>query len=192
MQKLFNKAKLFIIVIISFCTLIAMVNAVSEYKIEIAGSSSAHRYGAWQIFKGNVGPDGSLSNIEWGSGIENQQQLIDDLKQDDLLSTYFADVTNAHDVARTLSEIDSGGDSKEARQFAEIVSKHLKEAEVSESTFDVNKHTISNLDAGYYFIKDVSSIVVGEAATRYILKVTNDTSINVKADAPTIDKQVSN
>ena len=192
MKKIFNKVKIFILAIISFCTLISMVNATNEYKIEIAGSSSTHKYGAWQIFKGSVGPDGSLSNIEWGSGIDNTSTLINDLKQDSILNTYFTDVTDAYDVAKALSEIGSGDDSKEAKQFAEIVSKYLKSNTSNESTFSNNKHTISNLDAGYYFIKDVSQEGIGEASTRYILKVTNDTSINVKADAPTASKQVSN
>ncbi len=190
MKKIINRATLFIVTIISLCIIVPFSRALSDYKIEITGSSSVHTYGAWQIFKGNV-HDGVLSDIDWGTGIEDPSAFLTALKQDSLLKNHFIEASDAYDVVLTLSEIVTSDDADEIKQFAEVVNKYLQADKVVNSSFSENKHTISGLDAGYYFIKDVNSIDVGSAATRYILKVTNDTAIKVKADAPTLTKQVS-
>ena len=84
--------------------------------------------------------------------------------------------------------------SAELDEFARVVGKHLTETTAG-TTGNVAAGpsvNISNLDAGYYFVKDTGEIVDGEIATKFLVKVVGNAEVNIKAEAPTIDKKIVN
>ena len=51
--------------------------AEGTHTVTITPAKSDHKYEAYQIFTGNLGADGSLGNVVWGSGID-QSKLTDE------------------------------------------------------------------------------------------------------------------
>ena len=44
-----------------------------NHKIIIKNSNEGYTYTAYQIFSGNLGSDGVLSNIQWGEGVDHSK-----------------------------------------------------------------------------------------------------------------------
>ncbi len=114
-------------------------------------------------------------------------------------------------IADKLANTDD--DSELAKTFADVVAKYLSTTKTDSlkvnatqaadggeyAAYDENDIIIPGLTDGYYLIQDAatspSDTVAGEnngAKTRFILKVTDDTTqpINAKSAAPSVDKQV--
>lgn len=156
-----------------------------------------HQYAAYQIFAGDLSTDENdkliLSNIIWGSGVENTDALLAELKADtdDVFSGVFADCETAADVAKALSEFNSTDRSETGAldYFARIVENHLSAAYESKTgTGDV---VIDVVGAGYYLIRDIKdSVEPNGAYTRVLLEVVGNAEANVKSEVPHGDKQV--
>lgn len=132
-------------------------------------------YEAYQIFRGNL--DGStLSDIEWGTGIDGAAFLTELQKNSD-----YASCTDAKTVAEKLASFTD--DSNEAVAFAKLAGKFLTTATASSSTGQIT------VPAGYYLLKDVTA-VTDDALSLNILKVVKDVTVNPKADHPTVDKKI--
>lgn len=132
-------------------------------------------YEAYQIFRGNL--DGStLSDIEWGTGIDGAAFLTE-LKKNEP----FKSCTDAKTVAEKLASFTD--DSNEAVAFAKLAGKFLTTATASSSTGQIT------VPAGYYLLKDVTA-VTDDALSLNILKVVKDVTVNPKADHPTVDKKI--
>ena len=175
--------------------------AEPTYSITINGAKD-HRYTAYQIFKGvYFHGDGTnytdaskeyLSDVQWGDDINNTA-LLGELKTSTMLGSDFTDKTSAEDVAYVLQGY--GDKSEKLDEFARIVGKHLKPGitgTISNVAGDDKKAKITGLDAGYYFVKDTGAIVDGEIATKFMVRVVGDAEVNIKAEAPTIDKKIVN
>lgn len=131
-------------------------------------------YEAYQIFRGNL--DGStLSDIEWGTGIDGAAFLTELQKNSD-----YASCTDAKTVAAKLASFTKNPDKAVA--FAKLAGKFLTTATGSSST----KITVP---AGYYLLKDVTD-VTHDALSLNILEVVNNVTVNPKADHPTVDKKI--
>ena len=161
-----------------------------------SGDKTAHTYEAYQVFKGDLSGDGVLSNVEWGSGV-NSTTLLAALKADTFAyKADFADCATAKDVAKALDQKED--DSAFAKAFAAAVGKNLSEtkagtASISEGGNDNTTANISDLEAGYYFIKDQDGTQTNKDYgnyTRFILKVVKDETVKAKADFPTLDKKI--
>ena len=161
-----------------------------------ADDTTEHQYAAYQIFAGDLATvDGKqvLSNIIWGSGVNDPEALLAELKadEDDVFSRAFADCKTAADVAKALSEFPNtdGGESGSLDYFARIVEKHLSSAYESKTgTGDVE---IDVVGSGYYLVKDIKdSVEAGGAYTRALLEVVGDSDMVVKSEVPSGDKQV--
>ena len=189
MKKVNKITTLLLIAAFVFYMMMPFAYAAGEYSIKIKGSNDTHTYGAWQIFSGVVS-DGTLSDIQWGSGINDSGALLSALQSDELIGDDFTSATDAKSVAKVL-ETYKEAEAEKIRQFAEVVSGHLNEEATGTSTFAESYHTISGLNAGYYFIKDTKAIEDNNAATKYMLKVTTDTEMDVKAGVPTVEKKVA-
>ncbi len=132
-------------------------------------------YEAYQIFKGNL--DGNtLSDIEWGTGIDGAAFLTE-LKKNEP----FKSCTDAKTVAEKLAAFTD--DSNEAVAFAKLAGKFLTTATASSSTGQIT------VPAGYYLLKDVTT-ATHDALSLNILKVVKDVEVNPKADHPTVDKKI--
>lgn len=165
--------------------------ASGDYSIKINDESSGHTYVAYQVFKGTVSDNGqTLSNVEWGDGV-NGEALLAALKGPEGTPTAYQTCTSAAGVAKVLEGYDD--DSQAIKEFSDIVGQHLSETTSgTPSAYDeVSKsYTISELAAGYYFIKDADTVAETDAYTDFILKLTNDETITRKADVPTVEKKV--
>ena len=172
------------------------------YSITIKNEKSGHTYEAYQIFSGDLkvetvqNADGSatekrtLSNIEWGNGI-NGEALLGALKGMEDAPTAFQDCEDAADVADVLENY--GTDSSQIKAFADIAGQHLATRSGFSSTCVNGEYTITDLEAGYYLVKDLDkslSGVEGDAYTDFILKVVDDTEAQPKSDVPSVEKKV--
>lgn len=175
-----KKFKLFLAAFVA--TLFAFVGVkVSAYTITINNVSKDHTYEAYQIFGGDLYKENgaktpTLSNIHWGSGV-NENGFTYDGK------------SYAAKIAEKLSG--QAFDSETAKDFAKKASKHLATAATSkESTSDTVELTV---DApGYYLVKDKdgSQDSKNGAYTRFMLQVTGAESVEVKNDVPTVQKKI--
>jgi len=139
----------------------------TTYTVTINGNTAdkgTHTYGAYQIFTGDLAEDGTLSNIQWGSGISAAGQST---------------LGNAAEYAAALT------DSNAATKAAELA-RYLTTAEKTGST------SIAGLTGGYYLIQDTvdPSGEKPSSKTRYILKVVKNTEVNVKSSVPSVVKKV--
>lgn len=173
-----------------------------SYSITIKNAKSGHAYEAYQIFSGDLkvetvqNDDGTsiekrtLSNIEWGNGI-NGEALLEALKGTEDAPMAFQDCEDAADVADILENY--GTDSSEIKAFADIAGQYLATRSGFSSTCVNGEYTITGLEAGYYLVKDSDdslSGAEGDAYTDFILKVVDDTEAQPKSDVPSVEKKV--
>ncbi len=164
--------------------------STSTYKITINSENSGHTYEAYQIFAGDLAlRDGKkvLSNIIWGSGINDEGK---------------AEFGEAAEKAEEIT------DNGKAATFAQEVGAYLSAVNKTstpiikkDETTGENKITgyeITNLEPGYYLVKDAEDSLDGssaEAYTRFILEVVGDATATPKSsdnDIPKFDKTVGN
>ena len=159
--------------------------AAETYTITINNDKKGHTYEAYQIFKGDLSGD-VLSNVEWGTGVDGDA-LLNALKEDESIGSRFTECTNAAEVAEKLAEFTSNSSDLDA--FAAVVGKYLSNA-AGTSTEEAGPYTITNLSAGYYFVKDSQSVGGEDAQTKFILELVQNTTITPKSGTPTVDKEV--
>ena len=187
----------------------AMADGDGNYSITITGTSG-HTYIAYQVFKGEyfTGDDENhtdnnkeyLSDVEWGSDVEGEA-IITDLKASSILGSSFTNKTNAEEVAYVLQNFEN--QSKEMDEFARIVGNHLKTTATGKSEgIALNETTckIEGLAAGYYLVKDMGfqqtdgsfKFNDGEIASKFLVKVVGNATVQEKIQVPTIEKEVVN
>ena len=151
---------------------------------------SGHSFSAYQIFKGKV-KDSTLSNVEWGAGIDHEA-LLTKLTTDSSLSEYFGGITTASTAAQVAEKMSGWSETDvKTTAFAKAVSECL----AGNATYTSANHTIHFEDAGYYLIKDTTVITPGKnnVANISLLKVTaakSDVTVKSKVEKPTVTKQV--
>ncbi len=146
----------------------------TKHTITINGTiNEGDTFNAYQIFSGDES-NGVLSNISWGSGV-NDEELLKDLNK---IEKYSAAKT-AEDVANILKD----ATDTEVKEFAEIAEKHV--ATVAGTGHD----SIANLEDGYYLVKSAST-AAESAETRFILTVVKNAEVTVKSGVPTSEKKV--
>ena len=166
---------------------VAAMAAGGNHTITIDHSVSGHHYAAYQIFKGDLADDGTLSNIDWGSGV-NGADLLAALQAAD--SNTYGNCKNAADAANVLAANGTFNNST-AKAFAEIAANYTTNTSFSSNYSDGNhNYTIAGLDDGYYLIRDTAAVSGADAQTEYILTVTNDTEVTPKSDVPESQKKV--
>lgn len=177
----------------------AMAADATTYSITINGAKG-HKYTAYQVFDGayyqgdgtNQTTNGTeyLSDVKWGKDVDGDK-ILEELHKNALLKASFEGKTSAEDVAYVLQGY--GNKSKELDEFARIVGKNLKTGATGKSSAvvgDDKKAKIDGLTAGYYFVKDTGTIGTGEIATKFLVKVVGNATVDIKADAPTIEKKI--
>lgn len=162
-----------------------------SHTITITYKNAGHTYAAYQVFSGDI-TDKKLTNIEWGAGVDSSAILA---KLQALTDSPYASCTDAKDVAEILAKFED--DSKELDTFANIVGEHLSTTKAGTSSEyrplagTSSTYSIPVTGDGYYFVKDITeNISEGSAATKYILKVVEDVTVNAKADAPSLEKKI--
>lgn len=187
MKRLKKWTAMVLAVILVMSMSVAAMAAGENHTITINNSVSGHSYAAYQIFKGDLADDGTLSNIEWGSGV-NGADLLAALQAADF-NTY-GNCKNAADAANVLAANGTFNNST-AKAFAEIAANYTTNTSFSSNYSDGNhNYTIAGLDDGYYLIRDTAAVTGADAQTEYILTVTNDTEVTPKSDVPESQKKV--
>ena len=181
MKRLKKWTAMVLAVILMMSMSVAAMAAGENHTITINNSVSGHSYAAYQIFKGDLADDGTLSNIEWGSGV-NGADLLAALQVAD--SNTYGNCKNAADAANVLAANRTFNNST-AKAFAEIAANYTTNTSFSSNYSDGNhNYTIAGLDDGYYLIRDTAAVTGADAQTEYILTVTNDTEVTPKSDVP--------
>lgn len=184
------------------------VSAQTVTITQATGNAEAdHTYSAYQIFKGTV-VDGALTEIDWNKDIVNDGALLDALKADTQLKTYFGNCTSAAEVAAALNAKVAGTEEGTetsvfanngalTQHFAELVKANLKD-NVTASATSAKNGTSAELSItadGYYLIVDDTANLQKGAYSRYILTTVDadsDTTLSIaqKASSPTVVKKV--
>lgn len=149
----------------------------SNYTITINNETTGHIYEAYQIFKGDLSVKETgekvLSNIAWGNGISATGQGA---------------LGDAASKAGELTE-------DNAATFAKTFAGYLQNPK--ESTQGDKKYTISDLEAGYYLIKDKNDTLKDQNNknkddfyTAYILEVVGNVTTNPKGNKPSLEKEI--
>lgn len=160
----------------------------------------------------------TLVNIVWGDGV-NESALLAALRAAEFTNpeyvegndkpkkiTPFASVTSAQDVADVLTGW--GPNAVQLDEFAEVVGAHLnednaetplpedKEVQSTSEGKTIYTTTIKELSAGYYLLceGDMDTPAEGEnnhrAYTKFILELVGNTTVEAKADAPSMEKKI--
>lgn len=159
--------------------------AATSYTLTITDARTGHEYNAYQVFDGDVSAEAakSMTNVIWGNGV-NGENLLTALKADANIGSTFAACTSAQDVYNALAEHTDLVDA-----FAKVVSANLNETNAAASTTATGGYEFTNLDGGYYFVKD-KTVPEADAYSKYMLKVVKNTTVSVKADQPKVEKKV--
>lgn len=148
----------------------------SNYKITINSEHKNHTYEAYQIFDGDLAlrnGEKVLSNIVWGSGINDEGKT-------------------KLGVASTRAEQMTEGN---VASFAQEVGTYLTGVKAT-STPITGGYEITNLEPGYYLVKDAKDSLdesSTEVYTRFILEVVGDATATPKSsdkDIPKFEKTV--
>lgn len=147
--------------------LVVAPSVAYAYDVTITPNSAdkgTHTYGAYQIFKGDLAADGTLSNIEWGSGITEEGK---------------AALGDAKAYAKKLTEENAAAKAAELAHY-------LANPE------NTGSDKITGLVGGYYLIQDTTDPTGDDpsARTKYILKVVQDVTVQVKSSVPSVEKKV--
>lgn len=189
---------------LTLCLALPALATEGKYTLTINSETSGHTYEAYQIFAGDLAkiPNTetyTLVNIQWGSGLrstgEDLMAEIRAISVSEPAEYPFASCESADDVATKLAENAALVDA-----FAEAVGKFLKDDPTGTGSTGAatpeGKYvaTISDLPAGYYLVQDDTDVTIGagSAYTKFILKLVKNETVDAKADAPEIDKKVSN
>ncbi|MCR5629746.1 isopeptide-forming domain-containing fimbrial protein [Eubacterium sp.] len=176
--------------------------AADTYSITITNNNNddgTHTYGAYKIFDITFNSAGEPSVTGWGAGVHGDN-LIEALKADQTIGSYFTSATTAAQVAAVLTNniavfandtADDADYDTETKAFVKVVSANLVTPAAATSN---SNGVISGLVAGYYFVKDEAAPgpanpTTGDnngAYTRFILQLIKNTSISIssKTDAP--------
>ncbi len=145
-----------------------------KFSITIENAQPGHTYEAYQIFAAtlfeNEDQEKVLSDIKWGTGVTTAAE------------TKFG---KAADKAKELTDSDA------ARTFANELETFLNGENAKPSVAGEGSYTISDLEAGYYLIKDKDKSVSGnDAYTSYIMEVVGNVSATPKSSVPQVEKKV--
>lgn len=159
-----------------------------------------HCYDAFQIFKGDVSDDNTISNVQWGQNIPDDKDFLAQLKEDPTLRIPFQDANSLQEVLDVMKGWTTSDDNSIA--FARFVCNYIyTDAHANSTPVKQGGHTGGfELDeAGYYLIVDTSSFssdAYGDsyhAYNSFLLKVNKahyHVQITPKVVKPTVEKKV--
>ena len=200
--QILKKVFLSVMAIVLVMGTIVMTNVYAEesYTITINKKDDGvnHEYEAYQIFSGDLyeeereGRKKTLSNIEWGEGISNGEELLKELQKQDTIEGIFKDCKSPREVAVVLEGLIE--DDEKLKAFAKIINEYLNKSNVKALSASGDDYQVKVDQPGYYLIKDKDeSLKETDYATytRYILEVVGNIEIDPKSEKPTMEKSLS-
>lgn len=197
MKKTFKGFLAVMLAIVMVIGLSVTAFAADTYTITVKTSvDNPGTFTAYQIFGGKLDEmeDGSLvlSDVVWGSAIPDADQAaaLAAVKALD----GFGECESAADIAKVLNDVANTEDPQLAQDFADVIAPFLKNeaGNSGELAKGAESATIEVSAPGYYLVQSSAPAdgAEGYAATRYILTVVNDTTVQEKADIPSVSKKV--
>ena len=145
----------------------AFADGETTYSLTITGTKTGHTYDVYQIFTGDIsGNAGSyvLSNIKYGANYDGK-------------------TPGTKVPAEEISEISDA--------YAFVKGIKLSGTPVKENVNSATgSTTITGLVPGYYLVKDKNQVSGHDAATKYIVQVVGNTSVEVKSSVPSVTKKI--
>ncbi|MDD6110607.1 MAG: isopeptide-forming domain-containing fimbrial protein, partial [Ruminococcus sp.] len=193
-------------VVMAACAAIPMSSSFSAsaedtYSITINNDNAGHTYEAYQIFKGSLGADDVLGNIEWGDNVNSSAEGFLTAIQgiaDKNGETPFTNLDTASAIAAKLGE--NNTDTTLAANFAQTIGNYLTDTpqvmqnvQTPDSDSDGKQEYVLNVtSAGYYLVKDKDTTQnnKNDSYTTFIMRVLGKSSATPKSAQPTVDKQV--
>lgn len=183
--------------LLTMVMVLSMTMTAFAYDVTIKNTVTGHTYEAYQIFTGDLsgqanpdaadGTDAVLSNIQWGSGINEAGKTA-------LLSFGIAEGAAAYKNAAKLAE---SLNTTNVKAFAKEAEKYLSNTIAGSVTVPADykgdfSYVISGLTPGYYLIKDSDGSLNGadDSYTSFILEVVENSEVNPKSDIPSVEKKV--
>lgn len=209
MKKYFSIKKvisLLLALLMGLSTAVPALAADGTYTITIkpdtyTDTTNPSRFEAYQVFTGvlTTGSENSrqLADIKWGKGVDGTTLVEELMGADDEFSQKFKTALSdpeakgyeAEVIANILSE--NADDADFVHSFAKLAQKHITETSSGTSTFDGENFVITVNDPGYYLVVDTTENPKNmDVVSAYILDVLGDQNINMKAEAPTVDKNI--
>lgn len=186
-----KKMKKLLSLVLSVAMIVAMgvtvfADEAPTYTLTIDNEKSGHTYKAYQVFAGDLS-ENTLSNVQWGTGV-NGEALLTELKTNE--KSDFENCTDAKSVAEKLATFDNNPTKLDA--FAKIVAKHINKTATGTSNYNesAKNYTISRLAAGYYFVKDATTVSGTDAQTKFIVQLLGKKEVRPKSSVPTVEKKV--
>lgn len=158
-----------------------------SFTITISDTTPGYVYNAYQIFSGDLNVvDGvkTLSNIEWGSGVDKEKV------EAAFPGKTAAEVAAALAGTATENEFDTESATDFAAKIADCVSNVSTPSKAVTKGEAVEAYTISNLTAGYYLVLNTTVPATDSAYTRYMMEVVGDVAAVPKRGIPTPDKKI--
>ena len=156
-----------------------------------------HCYDAFQIFKGDVSDDNTISNVQWGQNIPDDKDFLAQLKEDPTLRILFQDANSLQEVLDVMKGWTTSDDNSIA--FARFVCNYIyTDSNANREPVIQGGHTggFELPMAGYYLIVDTSPFSEGDsyhAYNSFLLKVNKahyHVQITPKVVKPTVEKKV--
>ena len=202
-----------------------MASTTMAYTLTINNSATGnvtantHSFSAYQLFTGDLSdtdpastgkniPDNGdtitqkvLSNVKWGSAItDDGKALVEAMKADATLKDIDAvkkltATENKYTASAVADAIASLTSEAQIDALTKILATCTTSSEVA-GTNTSGSNKIENLNAGYYFVKDTTTVnttdtsVANDSASAYILQVLGDQTITIKTDANTVTKKI--
>lgn len=157
-----------------------------------------HCYDAFQIFKGDVSDDNTISNVQWGSSIAHPNEFLAQLTKDSTIGGEFETNFTAQEAAAVISQWSDSDNNSIA--FARCVCNYVYSDGDSTPVLQGGHTNGFKLEeAGYYLIVDTSSFSSDanndsyHAYNSFLLKVNKahyHVQITPKVVKPTVEKKV--
>lgn len=141
--------------------------AETTYSLTITGTKTGHTYDVYQIFTGDISgtaPNYVLSNIKYGANYGGKTPGT---------KVPAEEISKISDAYAFVKGITLSGDP---------VKKDVAS--------NAGSTTISGLVPGYYLVKDSKAVTGDDAATKYIVQVVGNTSVEVKSSVPSVTKKI--
>lgn len=181
--------------------------------------ASKHTFSAYQIFTGTpngsgdpTGFTGNASSVAWGTAITDGGTALITALQTEAAKTgtklsadaktainalHPADDTSdpatyskstAYEVSQALSALTTADDKT---TLADVIASLNLTVTAGTTGTSGTSYTITGLANGYYFVKDTTSTLGNnDAYSKYILEVVGTASLNIKTDAPSLEKKI--
>lgn len=159
--------------------------------------NGTHGYSAFQIFKGVIKDNETLSDVDWGQNITEPDIFLANLKNDPTIGEKFETAATAQDVLAVISQWSNSDDNSIA--FARVVCSYLYPNADAKPEPVITDHTggINIPKSGYYLIVDTTYFNPGDYYHAYnsffllnVPQVPYVVPINRKVVKPTVEKEV--